>query len=399
LSYPAILEYLNALASYYFNASKKEKTKLLDHACKVTGLNRKSLIRKLNSKAFDSKRKGSCGAKPTYDHELLAPHIEYLWNEMGRISGKRMKEALPIWMPYYQQNEVTNQVKYQLLKMSAATLERFLQKIRRDLRPSEKGLCSTTPASYMQNQIPINTLDHRVTTPGFIQTDTVAHCGTSLMGNFANSITTTDILTTWTENKAVYNKRSTEMAKGLEELFRRFPFKILSLNSDSGSEFLNKKIHELTLKKGIIFTRSRPYKKNDNCYVEQKNDTHVRGIFGYERIEHEELIKLMNEIYQDYWNPLHNFFIPNFKLKEKVRIGGRIKKTYDAPLTPYQRVQLCDVISTEIKMDLSSRRKEYNPFELRRELELKLSTFRNKLKEYNEKRETYEKDHKYLQII
>ena len=388
VSYQAIIEYLRALAKIYLTAKKDKKTQLLNDASKITGRHRKSLIRmlNLNSKVTNNK-KDNCGAKIKYPEELLLPHVKYLWREMDRISPKRMKAAYPDWLPYYSQNSVDNHVKYLLEKMSVSTLGRFIKKIKINNSDSEKGLTSTSPARHMKNKVPINTLDFLVTEPGYVQADTVAHCGDRLEGQFINSITLTDIASTWTENRALFTKKAMEVKGALVDITKGLPFALRAINTDSGSEFLNTPIFNHFREKQIKFTRSRPYKKNDNCYVEQKNFTHTRELFGYQRFEERELVGLMNEIYKDYWNPLQNFFLPTFKLKEKIRIGAKIKKKYDKPQTPFQRLMDSNALTQEKKIELSKKKKSLNPFELKKGLEQKLTNFFKTLNEYNRSKE------------
>ncbi len=388
VSYQARIEYLRALVKIYLPANKKKKTQLLDDAEKLTGEHRKSLIRILNSNSPElNNKKEKCGSKIKYPEELLMPHIKYLWKEMERISPKRMKAAYADWLPLYHENDVNNHVKYLLQKMSASTLARFIKKIKKNDFDSQKGLTSTSPARHMKNKVPINTLDSVITEPGFVQADTVAHCGDCLEGNFINSITLTDIYSTWTENRALFTKKGQEVKGALVDIKRSLPFDLKAINTDSGSEFLNTPVFQLFSEKKIKFTRSRPYKKNDNCYVEQKNFTHTRELFGYQRFEQKELVTLMNEIYTEYWNPLQNFFLPTFKLKEKIRIGARIKKTYDKPQTPFQRLIDSNALTDEKKAELSQKKKALNPFELKKGLEQKLTNFFKILNDYNRAKE------------
>jgi hypothetical protein len=294
-----------------------------------------------------------------------------------------MKEAYRTWLPNYHQNGVTPQIKALLEKMSVSTLERVLKKFRTG-HQANKGLGGTKPAKFFQTLIPLRTLDAEIDRPGHTQADTVAHCGTTLLGEFANSLTVTDIDSTWTEARALYCKESGTIVKTLKAIEEALPFAILSFNTDCGSEFLNKAVVDFCYNyKGrtINFTRSRPYKKNDNCYVEQKNYTHVREVFGYERIEDENLIALMNEIYVDYWLPLHNFFIPTFKIQEKVRIGSKIKKLYGKPKTPYERLMSSKNLSERRKEQLSKRFEQYNPFDLSEGLQKKIHLFTQTLKQ------------------
>ncbi len=200
MSYQSIIEYLESLARIYVKSKRQKKSLLLDQACEITGRHRKSLVRILNSEIVKNNKKGKCGARVKYPEELLLPHLKFLWISMERISPKRMKAAFKDWLPFYNEEDVTYEVKKLLKEMSVSTLYRFLKKIKKLESFKQKGLCSTSPARYMKNKVPINTLDSVVKEPGFVQADTVAHCGNSLEGKFINSITLTDIHSTWTEN-------------------------------------------------------------------------------------------------------------------------------------------------------------------------------------------------------
>jgi hypothetical protein len=257
--------------------------------------------------------------------------------------------------------------------MSASTITRFLKRGRKTL----KGLSATKRSKFFKYKIPLHVFEAKVINIGHMATDTVAHCGDSLMGDFSWSLTVTDRLTQWTENRATFSKKSSEIEKALRSIEDILPFPILSLQSDCGTEFLNYQIMKYLQgrPRPVIMTRSRPYHKNDNAQVEQKNFTHVRQVFGYDRIEVEALVALMNEIYRDYWNPLHNFFLPSMRLKEKERHGSQIKKRYDDPQTPYERFMLAPNVTEEQKEQLRGRFKTLNPFELKQGLERKLETF------------------------
>jgi hypothetical protein len=369
----AVDQYLTAIYKKYQGGSKKEKSNLLDHAQMITKRSRKQLIRRLNKIARDPTASKKSGRPLLYSRDELLPHIKYLWERAERISPKRLKASFKHWLPKYK--NCPAHLKMQLLKMSSTTLDRYLK----DIRKSEKvkrGMSTTCPARYMKNKVPINTLGSQIKKPGYTQTDTVAHCGNSAAGPFISSLTVVDIFTTWTENRAMFTKKGIEVKRCFQDVEKSLPFKLLAINSDSGSEFLNKNMLQFT-KHGtrVEFTRSRPYKKNDNCYVEQKNFTHVRELFGYERFEQEELVELMNNIYKNYWNPLQNFFLPTFKIKEKIRIGSRIKKVYDTPKTPYERVMGSNVLNSKERKALMETYYQLDPFELKFNLEIKLKEF------------------------
>ncbi len=358
MNHQARTYYLSIIVSKYISASKEEKTRILDDAVYFTKLERKHIIRRLNRGPHKIGRKKGSGRGFIYSKLDLIPHIKLLWHQMERISAPRMKEGLRDFLRFY--DDCSVHLKLQLLTMSASTLNRYLKDIRHNEKV-KKGLSTTCPARYMKNKVPINTLDSKIKKPGYTQTDTVAHCGNSAKGPFISSLTVTDIFTAWTVNRAMYTKKGTYIRKYFTEIEAGLPFKLLAINSDSGSEFLNKNMLKFT-KHGtrIEFTRSRPYKKNDNCYVEQKNFTHVRELFGYKRFDDEHLVPLMNEIYI-IWNDFQNYFIPTFKLKEKIRIGSRIKKTYGKPKTSYQRVIESNVLSKRDKEALINKKLQLNP--------------------------------------
>ena len=379
-------KYLIAINKKYQVSDRTEKSKLLDHAELITERSRKHLIRRLNNINYapSSESIKLKGRPLIYSKDELIPHLKYLWTQMERISAKRMKQAMKDWLPKYK--NCPAHLKMQLHKMSATTIGRYLREVRVDEAP-KKGLSTTSPARHMKNKVPINTLDSKIKKPGFTQTDTVAHCGTSAAGPFVSSLTVTDIFTTWTENRAMLSKKGYLIKESFKDVEQRLPFKFLAINSDSGSEFLNKNMLQFTTGRSIVFTRSRPYKKNDNCYVEQKNFTHVREIFGYERFEDQALVDLMNDIYKNYWNPLQNYFLPTFKLKEKIRVGARIVKKYDKPKTPYQRVIESGVLTKQEEEKLRMKKQDLNPFELKATLEIKLKEFFEVLRKINIRKE------------
>jgi hypothetical protein len=386
MSYQAIREYINRIRLRYRDSTKNEKGRILLEAVKVTELSRKHLIRILNEPEEIVGPKKGAGKPTIYPEEILLPHIRAIWISMERISGKRMKAGLQDWLPHYNAPGFDKHVQMLLEKMSAATLERNLRKLRGEIR-ANKGLVTTkNPSRFMKNKVPLNTLDKKIDRPGFFQADTVAHCGTTTEGTYANSLTLTDINSTWTENRAIFTKKARVVRDQLVDIQKLLPFRMISLNVDNGSEFLNTPVIEFVNVKfkgeTIQYTRSRAYKKNDNCYVEQKNFTHVRELFGYERFESPELVEMMNDIYKTCWNPMLNFFIPTFKIKEKIRVGSKIVKKYDKPRTPYQRLLESDFVTNEEKQALREQKRKLNPFTLSTNLEKKLEIFFQEVRKY-----------------
>ena len=376
MSYRAKREYLDTIRARYRNASRNEKKWILDEFCLVCGYARKHAIRLLSAAALPVPQRP--GRKPIYGPEVIG-HVQMLWIRMGEICSKKMVVALPYWLEHYRPERFPEDLKKQILGVSASTIDRMLQSIRKN----QKGLSSTKSSVRFKNLVPIHNRDHKVTKPGYMQGDSVAHCGDTLAGAFAYSLTLTDIHSTWTENRAAWTKEAAKIVEQIADIEKRLPFELLGMNTDSGSEFINYQFAKYMREdriQAVDFTRSRPYKKNDQAYVEQKNFTHVRQLFGYERIETQELVLLMNEIYMNYWNPLQNFFIPSTKLLTKVRVGSKIKKTFEIFKTPYQRLLDSADISEERKAILRELYKSLNPFELKDGLEKKLKEFSERIK-------------------
>lgn len=347
---------------------------LLDELCDLTGMNRKYLIRKLNKKKKQTK--SHRGAKPTYAPTVYLPILKPIWLAADQICGKRMKSVIEDWLPFYEAEfgALEEAVRLKVLQISSATLDRLLKPIKVNLKG--RGISGTKPGSIIKNQIPIKTNQWEETKAGFMEADTVAHCGTSLEGSFVWSLTMTDILLTWTEIRAVWNKGSYGVGLAIDDIEANLPFEIKGFDCDNGSEFLNyhliNKFAQRPKEKAIQFTRSRPYKKNDNAHVEQKNWTHVRQLFGYHRLDKESLVELMNDLYRNEWSLYQNHFIPTMKCVQKVKINSKYQRKFDKPQTPYQRVLACADISNERKEELKKVHHTLNPFELKRIIDKKL---------------------------
>lgn len=373
MSLGAKREYIQVVRIRYRNSAKKERTLILDEFCKVLDVHRKHAIQLLGGSRTVSGRRP--GPSATYSEEC-GYHLSQIWELTGRICSKKLKAAIPIWLPYYLDALCHDKMRQQLLTMSPATIDRLLRAYRATAK--KRGLSSTCAAT-IKSRIPIELLHGEVKDPGHLEVDTVAHCGDSLIGLFANSLTATDLATGWTENRAMWNKHATEVVKALIDIEDKMPFLLKSISSDNGSEFLNKDLlkHCNTRNGGPIkLCRRRPYKKNDAAHVEQKNWTHVRQLFGYYRFDDEVMVSLMNEIYRAFWNPLHNMFIPSMRLVKKTRIGGRIKKEYEAvPKTPLERVLQSDSVSEVTKDRLRKEFRATNPVLLKQLLTERMENF------------------------
>lgn len=361
-------QYLEKIRLRYEKGTKRQKTLILDEFCKVCEITRKHAIKLLNQQPLKARPRP--GPKPIYGSDIEA-HVVKLWRAMGRMCSKKMEAAIPLWLEYYY--GITAEEKRLLLKISSSTIDRILKKHREEIR---RGISSTEP-SLIKNKIPIKLLDDPNLPPGFIEADTVAHCGTSLAGEFINTLTMTDVCSAWTENRAVWKKESSTVLKAISSIEEALPFTVLGFATDNGNEFLNHDLHSyfFNRKNRVEFVRRRPYKKNDNAHVEQKNWTHVRELFGYDRFEVESQVEWMNDIYKRLWNPLWNFFTPVMKLQSKTRVGGRVIKVHDEPTTPYQRLLNSNMLSEEQITKLQDQFKKLNPFELKKELDEKLKWF------------------------
>ena len=367
--------YLYKIRSRYNKADKAAKGAILDEFCAVCGFHRKHAIRLLNQKTKRRKTiKKTPGRKPIYD-DIIEP-LKKIWMATDYMCSKRLKAALPLWLPHYTSihGSLAPLAYDKLLRISPSTIDRLLQPIRASQK--RKGLSGTKPGSLLKNQIPIKTDHWDVMQPGFLEADTVAHCGNSLAGDFVWSLTMTDILTCWTECRATWNKGASGVCEQIHHIENSLPFPILGFDCDNGSEFLNPHIYRYFVTdrhdNKVQFTRSRPYKKNDNAHVEQKNWTHVRQCFGYDRLDQPQLVALMNDLYMSEWSLYQNHFCPGTKLIEKTKINSKYKRKYDRPKTPYQRILDCDAISDEQKESLKKVHNGLNPFVLKENINQKL---------------------------
>ncbi len=360
---------LQKLKLRYLKGSRKQKTLIIDEFCATTELSRKHAIRLLNGE-IKSHREHP-GPKYKYGPEVRK-HVVILWESFGRLCSKKMPEAIRIWLPFYE-SDASDETIFLLKQISSSTIDRILVNHRELIR---KGRSTTSP-SLLKNKIPIKLLIEGIVEPGFIEADTVAHCGTSMAGEFVNTLTMTDLFSGWTEVRAVWGKRSEAVLDAIKAIENTLPFGIKGFASDNGNEFLNNDLWTYFdhRKEKVQFVRRRPYKKNDNAHVEQKNWTHVRQFLGYDRLDQQWDVEYINDLYQNYWTVLWNFFTPVMKLKSKTRIGGRIVKVHDEPKTPFQRLLDCENFSQTEKEMLLARVEQINPFKLKIELDKKLKWY------------------------
>lgn len=374
MSIEAKTQYLGRIYDRYQRAGRQHKSRILDEFCAVCGYHRKAALRLLNRPRVQAPRRRA-GPKPTYDAFSILGPLKTIWLASEQPCGKRLKAILPLWLPYLKKG-VSPSVRQQLLELSAATIDRLLAPVR--ARHPRRGLSTTKPGSLLRHQVALRGGPANTTEPGHLEADTVAHCGDTTAGDFIYSLTVTDPASGWTENRATWNKGAAGILDQFGDMENVPPFAVKSFHSDNGSEFLNWSLHRHLRERGVPFTRSRAYRKNDNAHVEQKNWTHVRQLFGHDRLEHPELVELMNAVYRHEWRLLQNYFLPKAKLIEKQKLGSKYRRRYEKPKTPLQRLTESPSLPQSAKTALQAEYAQINPFHLREELERKLRLFFNR---------------------
>jgi hypothetical protein len=361
-------ELVEVVRPRYLQASKAEKQKILDEFTCATGYHRKHAIRVLKNRVPRRKRRKRTGYPTIYRGEMVQV-LEQIWEIYGQICSKRLQPYLPEAIRVLercQEIELSEDTKELLLKISSASIDRCLRPIRNQ---TPHGLSTTKPGSLLKNLIPVRTFtewdDER---PGFLEIDLVTHCGNTTEGQFLCTLTCTDLCTGWTEVTGLLHRSQEAVSAALRRMRQRLPFPLLGIDSDNGGEFINDLLYHYCLDEHITFTRSRPYQKNDQAHVEQKNWSVVRHTVGYDRWETEQELALLESIYDDLRLYI-NFFQPSFKLIAKERIGNKTIKRYDTAKTPYQRVLERKDISLEAKARLAHLYVQLNPAELRRRMD------------------------------
>lgn len=364
-------EYLKAIYTRYRKASKELRSLILNEFCQVCGYHRKYAIRLLNGPAPQKPTKPRPKTRrPTYGAKVISL-LSLLWEAAGYPCSQRLKALIPLWLPWAHKHfSLSTQVQNQLLSISPSTIDRRLKAKRRLLKKRLYG--RTKPGTLLKHHIPIKTDSWDVTTPGFTETDLVSHSGNSEKGEFIHSLNVTDIHSTWVETRAVMGKGQAGVLDAMKDIEQALPFQLLGIDSDNGSEFINYHLKAFCDRKQIQFTRGRPYKKDDNAHIEQKNWTHVRKIFGYLRYDSPQALQAMNDLYRHELRLLQNLFLPSMKLTEKVRVGSKLKRRYDKPLTPLERLSACPQADPARLKELKKLRDATDPFELAKTIEQKL---------------------------
>ena len=368
-------EYREAVHLRYKNATRQEKTAILDEFCATCECHRKHAIRVLKGfKRFTKPKTKKRGKPPVYQNEAILNPLKKIWLAANLPCSKRLKVMLPIWLPGYVElfGELSPAVTSALLNISPPTIDRILKPIR--IHYTKRGRSTTKPGTLLRKQIPIKTNQWDESRPGFLEADTVAHCGDSTAGMYVNTIDFVDIATGWTEQRAVWGKGETGVLEQIQHIEKTLPFPILGFDCDNGGEFLNYHLqrHFVERKQPVQFTRSRAYHKDDNAHIEQKNWTHIRQWLGYDRLDNINIVPLLNNLYTEEWRLFHNFFCPSVKLIAKERIGSKTIKRHDPPKTPYQRITESPHIRNAVKLSLSIQLESLNPFLLRKIMDKKM---------------------------
>jgi Integrase core domain. len=366
-------EMIETIRPRYLKANKAEKEHILSEFVSSTGYHRKYAIRLLKHGSPARGLKKKPGRQKIYQGEVVTA-LEQIWEICGRICSRRLKPFLPevlVVLDRCHELSLPVEVKVLLLGMSRATIDRCLKRVRLG---AQHGLSTTKPGSLLKSAIAVRTWnDWDDARPGFEEIDLVAHCGDTTEGQYLNTLTATDISTGWTECLALSNKTQQAVCQAILELRQRLPFALLGLDSDNGSEFINDLLYRYCQNEQITFTRSRPYQKNDQAHVEQKNWSVVRHTIGYKRLETEEELALLKSIYADLRLYI-NYFQPVLKLIGKKQVDGKTVKQYDQATTPYRRVLDSDQVSVEKKARLTYEYLHLNPVELRDRIDKKVDT-------------------------
>jgi hypothetical protein len=376
-------EYLKVVRERYWKAkSKKEKTQILDEYCQNAGQSRKYVIRKIRLRAV-AYQKARKRRKEVYDAEVRAA-LAKVWEIFDYPCGQRLKPLLQIEVDRLRRlGELSSseEVAAKLKRISPATIDRKL-KHQREVWHLLRSRGGPKPSSLLQRKIPIRLTQWDTSQVGYIEADLVVHCGSSTLGEYVNTISATEIYSGWWEGEVIMGRSGERCFGALQEIGKRTPFRWRGLDSDNGQEFINHILYRYCRRKKLEFTRSRPNRKNDNAYIEQKNWTHVRKLLGYLRYDTLEELLMIKSLYHNEVRLYKNFFQPVMKLTSKERIGGKVKRRYDIPQTPYQRLMDSSQVSEKTKEQMKNLYLSLNPAALKRGIEAKLD---NLLRSYEGK--------------
>ena len=363
---------LPKLQSRYARRNRAGRSQMLDELCEDYAYERKYAIKLLGGVRPGAPGLGPPGPEPRYGS--IEPIVRQIWAVAEQPCGKRLVPILHQWLPFYERRfgRVSRSQRTLLHHISSATLDRLLAPAR--AQHPGRGRCGTKPGSLLKTQIPIRTGTWDLTRPGYLEADSVAHCGASLAGDFIWSLTYTDIFSGWTEGRAVWNKGAAGVLAATTDVEQALPFPLLGFDCDNGGEFLNHHLWRYLAQRPtpVEFTRSRPYHSDDNAHVEQKNWMWPRQLLGYARLEDAALVAGIGTIYKEVWGPLQNFFLPCLKLQKKWREKSHWRKRYEPPQTAYARLCAPGLLARKARSQLRDCYESLDPFKLKDELERQL---------------------------
>src|SRR5512132_56049 len=363
-------EYLRKIHHRYSRASARSKQSILDEFCFNCGYHRKYAIRLLNGPPPRPSPPRRRKRRVTYGPQVISV-LSAIWEAAGYPWSVRLKALLPVWMPWARKRfHLTPRLEQQLLRLSPRTIDYRLRSKKRQLKKRIYG--RTKPGTLLKHHIPVKTDCWDVRQPGFTEVDLVSHAGSCASGDCCHSLNLTDIHTTWVETRAVLGKGQEGVRHAMKNIRQALPFKLLGIDSDNGSEFINAHLYHYCQALDIQFTRGRPYKKDDNAHIEQKNWTHVRRLLGYVRYDTPAARTAIDALYRGELRLFQNLFLPSVKLIRKERIGSRVRRRYDAPRTPLERVLACPELRPEVGATLQHLRARLDPFTLARTIEQRL---------------------------
>jgi hypothetical protein len=361
----SIKEYVAAIRSRYQQANKAEKGKILDEFVKVTGYHRKAATRLLLKSAQPA---ANHRGRPSIYNQMFEP-LKAIWEASDRICSKRLKPFMPEMIKVLRRNgelRINTGIEAQLNKLSPSTIDRLLEPARR--KGGRKPISVTRPGSLLKRSIPIRTFaDWQENQPGFLEIDTVAHCGERLEGFYLNTLCGVDVASGWTECLPVWGKWQVRVRQAVHKIRQNLPFTLLGVDSDNGSEFINQCFWDYCHENKITFTRSRAYKKNDSCHVEQKNGNVVRRLIGYDRYSSKPAYECLGRIY-NLVRLYINCFQPTMKLVSKTRHGAKVSKVYETAQTPYQRLLKLGGLSQAKQAELAATYHGLNPVRLLKQI-------------------------------
>jgi hypothetical protein len=365
-------EVLAKLRQRYKSAGLEHKKKLLNQAQELLGYHRKSAIRALRARVVERGPRIITGRPVRYEPGVLLPALRKIWEASDYACGVRLAAMLPEWIPAYEAHEkgLVEEVREKLLSASGRTLDRLLA----PLRVHGAGRSLTRPGSLLRHQIPIRGSVWEENKAGWLEVDTVALCGGSVAGEFVWMVDGVDYATTWVEVRGMWGRGQEATLASLQDMEQSLPFALLGLDSDNGGEFINHHVMRWLQKRTrpVFMTRSRPYKSDDNAHVEQKNWTHVRQCFGYDRNDNPEVVEPINALVKGAYSQLRNYFHASLKLESKDRENGKMRRHYGKPQTPLARVMASPEATKQTKQRLQKEKAGLNPFALKLEVERRL---------------------------